>query len=180
MANELGLAIIAELNAAAVAGAAVTKNLATDTVLGAAGNSQGTAAAIDTEFTPVSGADGTKGVILPTFTLGARYFIYNTDASNNLKVYPPTSGTISGGSANAAFLIPPKSTVAFTANQAVDWSVGIGLGALRSGAAQAAVATTGAGLTSYGYTEAQANGIVTLLNELQAWAVTTGTFKGSA
>jgi hypothetical protein len=50
----------------------------------------------------------------------------------------------------------------------------------RAGAAQAQVATTGAALLSYGYTEAQANGIVALLNEIQAVLVENGLMKGSA
>lgn len=54
--------------------------------------------------------------------------------------------------------------------------------AQRSGAAQAAVATTASTqATPFGYTTAaQADGIVTLLNELRAWAVAQGWIKGSA
>lgn len=54
--------------------------------------------------------------------------------------------------------------------------------AQRAGAAQAAVATTGAtNLTPYGYTTAaQADAIVTLVNELRAWAVAQGFIKGAA
>lgn len=52
----------------------------------------------------------------------------------------------------------------------------------RSGAAQAAVATTGAtNIAPFGYTTAaQADAIVTLVNELRAWAVAQGFIKGSA
>lgn len=52
----------------------------------------------------------------------------------------------------------------------------------RSGAAQAAVATTGSTNSSpYGYTSStQADAIVTLVNELRAWAVAQGFIKGSA
>lgn len=54
--------------------------------------------------------------------------------------------------------------------------------AQRSGAAQAAVTTTAAtSTTPYGYsTTTQADAIVTLVNELRAWAVAIGGFKGSA
>lgn len=53
--------------------------------------------------------------------------------------------------------------------------------AQRAGAAQAAVPTTGAALASFGYTTAaQADAIVTLVNELRAWAVAQGFIKGSA
>lgn len=52
----------------------------------------------------------------------------------------------------------------------------------RSGSAQTAIATTGAtNSTPWGFTtEAQANAIVTLANELRAWAVAIGFIKGSA
>lgn len=54
--------------------------------------------------------------------------------------------------------------------------------AQRSGAAQAAVATTGAtNTTPYGYTtQAQADAIVTLVNEMRATLVAKGIMKGSA
>ena len=48
-------------------------------------------------------------------------------------------------------------------------------------ASQAAVATTAAttGAATYGFTSAQANGIVTLLNQIQSDLVTLGLIKGS-
>ena len=54
--------------------------------------------------------------------------------------------------------------------------------AQRAGAAQVAVATTGAtNVSPFGYTTAaQANAIVTLVNELRAWAVAQGWIKGAA
>jgi hypothetical protein len=51
----------------------------------------------------------------------------------------------------------------------------------RSGAAQAAVITTAAtSTTPFGYSEAQANAIVTLVNELRASLVAVGIIKGAA
>lgn len=53
--------------------------------------------------------------------------------------------------------------------------------AQRAGAAQAAVATTTAtSSTPYGYSQAQANAIVTLLNEIRAALVEKGIIKGAA
>lgn len=53
--------------------------------------------------------------------------------------------------------------------------------AMRAGAAQAAVATTAATSSSpFGFAEAQANAIVTLLNEIRATLVEKGMFKGAA
>jgi hypothetical protein len=51
----------------------------------------------------------------------------------------------------------------------------------RAGAAQAAVVDTGAtAITPYGYTEAQANAIIALVNELRAALVEKGIIKGAA
>ena len=51
----------------------------------------------------------------------------------------------------------------------------------RAGATQAAVATTAAtNSTPYGYSQAQADGIVALLNEMRATLVEKGLMKGAA
>lgn len=51
----------------------------------------------------------------------------------------------------------------------------------RASAAQAAVAATSATNSSpYGYSQSQADAIVTLLNEIRATLVAKGLFKGSA
>lgn len=53
--------------------------------------------------------------------------------------------------------------------------------AQRAGAAQAAVATTAATNASpYGYSEAQANAIVALVNEMRTVLVNAGLMKGAA
>jgi hypothetical protein len=50
-----------------------------------------------------------------------------------------------------------------------------------SGSAQAALATTAAttGAATYGLTSAQANGVITLLNEIRSSLVNLGLIKGS-
>ena len=50
----------------------------------------------------------------------------------------------------------------------------------RSGAAQDPVATDASTLNSYGFTESQANGLVTLVNEIRAALVEKGMIKGSS
>lgn len=51
----------------------------------------------------------------------------------------------------------------------------------RAGSAQAAVPTTAATASSpYGYSEAQANAIVTLVNEMRTVLVNAGLMKGAA
>lgn len=90
--------------------------------IAAAGNSQGTATAIASTVSNVTAADGTKGVILPTATAGAVYFVYNSVATNGLPVYPATSDTINGGSANAAVTIEGKTLAIFIAMDATNWA----------------------------------------------------------
>ncbi len=95
--------------------------------------------------------------------------------------------------------LPPTSLDAdFTLADGVDFAVGTSTGTdfgtaitqkigfygvtpivQRTNASQAAVVTTPAALISYGYTEAQANALVTLINELRAALVAVGIIKGS-
>lgn len=74
----------------------------------AAGSAQGDAALLSIGVNTVSAADGTKGVILPVGTAGQVVEVYNAVATNGLKIYPATSGTINGGSANAAITTEGK------------------------------------------------------------------------
>lgn len=72
----------------------------------AAGLTQGTATAIVKQINNVTVGTTNFGVILPIAfgdVVTSPVIIRNTNGgSNNLKVYPPTGGTIDGGSANAA------------------------------------------------------------------------------
>jgi hypothetical protein len=72
----------------------------------AAGSTQGNAAALTNANNIVSGADGTKGVILPTpVQVGQEVAVVNTNGASALKVYADaggTGGTINGGSGNAS------------------------------------------------------------------------------
>lgn len=72
----------------------------TEGTLAAAGSNQGTAAAIADSAVEVTGADGTKGVILEDVEAGITV-VWNNSAST-LKVYPPSGAAIGVGAANAA------------------------------------------------------------------------------
>lgn len=92
--------------------------------LAAAGSTQNNAATITVApggWVNVTGSDSTKGVILPASTAGARFTVYNSVAAVTLNVYPPLSGTIQGGSANAAVTIAAKSTALFLCIDGTDW-----------------------------------------------------------
>lgn len=63
----------------------------------AAGSNLSTAAALANGINVVSGADGTKGVKLPTAVAGTTILVYSSVATNGLVVYANTSDTINGG-----------------------------------------------------------------------------------
>lgn len=109
-------------NAAASLTTAINRAQTKVGALAAAGNSQGTAAAITETTTIVSGADGTKGVILPADApIGAVFEVYSSVATNGLKVYPPTGGDINDGTQNAAVTIEGKTFATFRNLDGVTW-----------------------------------------------------------
>jgi hypothetical protein len=74
---------------------------ATATTVTAAGSAQGDAAALALGFQTVTGADGTKGVILPQGEVGDLVLIKGLTAGV-LKVYPNSGGQINAIAANGA------------------------------------------------------------------------------
>lgn len=89
--------------------------------IAATGTVQANAASIANKVQMVSGADNTVGVILPTPTAGDEYFVYSTVATNGLKIYPHSTGTINGGSANAAITIEGQTMAHFIALTTTNW-----------------------------------------------------------
>ena len=67
----------------------------------AAGSTQGTATALTKTYNIVSTATANQGVILPAATAGLVINVFNI-SGNTIKVYPASTETIDGGSANAA------------------------------------------------------------------------------
>jgi hypothetical protein len=89
----------------------------------AAGNSQGTAAALpDSPVVSVTAADGTKGVILPANTGSNQEIVIHNVANAILKVYPPTGGDINDGTQNAAADVAAKTQARFFNLDGVTWS----------------------------------------------------------
>lgn len=89
--------------------------------LAATGTIQGDAAAIVKPVTYATAADGTKGVVLPAAVAGQSFVIYNTEAANQLKVYPASGDDINDGSADAAVLLAGKTRATFIALDGVTW-----------------------------------------------------------
>jgi len=88
----------------------------------AAGSSQGDAAALTNPINVVTGADGTKGVVLPAAQAGLVIDVYSSTATNGLKVYPATGDDINDGSANAAVTIEGKTHSRFIAVDGSTWA----------------------------------------------------------
>jgi hypothetical protein len=90
----------------------------------AAGTVIGNAAAIGSAvgLSIVTGADDTKGVVLPTTARGKVVYVYSNQATNGLKVYPPVNSSINGGSANAAVVIEGKTMAIFVGTSETNWA----------------------------------------------------------
>jgi hypothetical protein len=86
----------------------------------AAGNSQGTAAAITTGFTLVTAADATKGVVLPTAVAGLQAIVKN-GAAATLKIYPAASDGINAIAVNSSLDIAADTSVYLVAYNATTW-----------------------------------------------------------
>ena len=101
-----------------------TLNL-TVAALAAAGSAQGDAGAIVSAsgaFIHATGADATKGIILPAATAGQIFIIKNSDAANAvLKVYPATGDAINALAANAALSMAAKTSALFVALDTTTW-----------------------------------------------------------
>jgi hypothetical protein len=86
----------------------------------AAGTNQATAAAITTGFTLVSGADDTKGVVLPAAAAGLVCFIKVGDGAD-LKVYPASGDAINAIAANSPITVVDDVCFALIALDATTW-----------------------------------------------------------
>lgn len=89
----------------------------------AAGSTQADATAVTSPWNAASGADGTKGVKLPTPSAAqtATIKIYNNSASA-LKAYPHSGGDINDGTTDAAVTVAAHSVATFTSVDATTWA----------------------------------------------------------
>lgn len=88
----------------------------------AAGSTQSDAAQLTADVNTVTGADGTKGVLLPPGVAGKEVVVYSTHATNGLKVYPASGADINDGTADAAVTIEGKTIARFVALDATTWA----------------------------------------------------------
>lgn len=81
--------------------------------IAAAGSTITDAAVLTSGFQLVTGADATKGAVLPATT--GSIIVKNADAANAvLKVYPPSGGTINALSTSAAISMAAKTSAVFS------------------------------------------------------------------
>ena len=86
-----------------------------------AGSAQGDATALTETINVVGTVGGSgEGVILPTAAAGLHIVVANI-TTTDCKLYPASSDTIEGGSANAAVTLPAKTTFTLTCKDATDW-----------------------------------------------------------
>lgn len=97
------------------------ENTTTDTVA-AAGSAQGDATALTGRVNVVTGADATKGVVLPAAQSGLRVDVYNSTAALGLKVYPASGDDINDGTSDAAVTIEGKTLATFVAVDSTTWA----------------------------------------------------------
>ncbi|MES2208589.1 MAG: hypothetical protein V4515_00135 [Chloroflexota bacterium] len=90
------------------------------TAVTAAGSTQADAAALSEGFNVVTGADATKGVVLPTAVAGMRVELKSVTAAV-LKIYPATGGAINAIAANGALSLASLCPVVLVATSATQW-----------------------------------------------------------
>lgn len=96
-------------------------NLVAVSAVTAAGSAIGDAAQLSQGLNVVTGADGTKGVILPTAVAGMQVTVKGVTAGV-LKVYPKTGATINALSASAAISLASGAIPAiFVASSSTQW-----------------------------------------------------------
>lgn len=89
----------------------------------AAGTLIGDATVLTAELNAVTGANGTAGVKLPVAAADETVTVINTNASNNLLVYPVAGSQINALGASNAFTVTPGQIAVFIGRSATLWYV---------------------------------------------------------
>lgn len=86
----------------------------------ATGSTQANAAAVGDGFTLVSGADATKGVLLPAAVAG-RVIILKNNANAVLKVWPASGDAVNAIAADSNYVLAAYTSVLLVAYDATTW-----------------------------------------------------------
>ena len=97
--------------------------------LAATGSVQGDAALVTASTMIITGADGTKGIILPAANQGESVTLFN-NAASTCKVYPPTGAAITVigtglGSANTAHSFLTFKSATYSCFSSTQWFVDV-------------------------------------------------------
>jgi hypothetical protein len=86
----------------------------------AAGSTQANAAAVSDGFTLVSGADGTKGILLPAAVAG-RTVILKNNANAVLKVWPASGDAVNATAADSNYVLAAYTSSLLVAYDSTTW-----------------------------------------------------------
>lgn len=87
----------------------------------AAGTNQGTAAALSEGINVVTGADDTKGVVLPTAVAGMVVIVKNTVSGKTLKLYPASGAAVNAVAANGSYDLGSVLSTLLVASSTTQW-----------------------------------------------------------
>ena len=87
----------------------------------AAGNSLATANALSVGMNVVTGADSTKGVVLPASAAGKIVIVKSAQAGQTLPVYPPAASAINALAANSALTMAALTSAMFVCSSNTQW-----------------------------------------------------------
>lgn len=87
----------------------------------AAGSTAADAAAVAAGFTQITGADATKGVILPTAPAAGTIVWLKNNAAAVLKVWPDVAATVNAVAAHGALSVPANTAVLLIADSTTQW-----------------------------------------------------------
>lgn len=117
--NAIAVADIVAGNFSNTATAFTVKSAGT---IAAAGSVQGNATAITTEFVVVTGANASKGAVLPAALAGRSVLVKNADAANaTLLLYPAGTDTINALSAGTDIVMAAKTAAVLFCPVAGAW-----------------------------------------------------------
>ena len=91
----------------------------------AAGTTQGAATLLTTSLSIVTSAGGADAVRLPATAIGDGPYIVAAISATTVQVFPPTGGTLQGGSTDAAFNVAQNKTAMFFKTTATAWVVNL-------------------------------------------------------
>ena len=89
------------------------------------GTAQTGATAITTNFTVLTTSGGSTAFLLPTVPAGSGPYIVSNPSATTALIYPPSGGSIQGGSADASFSVAQIKPAMFFKTSATAWVVNL-------------------------------------------------------